>query len=104
MASVPDAVQELLDCFSKGFTSSVWQRFAGLLTAADSLVSWPIPGLFQFWSLRVFSSPLVESCVGETAGFRVGRTFCCPGCSGADRRWYGQPAPRRQRSGQGLSP
>lgn len=48
MASVPDAVQELLDSFSKGFTSSVWQRFAGLLTAADSLVSWPILGLFQF--------------------------------------------------------
>jgi len=26
----------------------VWQLFVGLLTAADSLVSWPILGLFQF--------------------------------------------------------
>jgi len=48
MASVPDAVQELPDSFSNGFTSAVWQQFVGLLTAADSLVSWPILGLFQF--------------------------------------------------------
>jgi len=48
MVSVPDVVQELLDVFSRGFTSAVWQRFAGLLTAADSLVSWPILGLFLF--------------------------------------------------------
>lgn len=34
MARIPDAVQNLLETFSQEFSPSVWQRFAGLLTAA----------------------------------------------------------------------
>ena len=34
MTRIPDAVHKLLETFSREFSPSLWERFAGLLTAA----------------------------------------------------------------------
>jgi hypothetical protein len=78
MARIPQAVQSLLDGFSNEFSSSVWQRFVSLLTAAIM-----VRGRRTIWRLLCWSGVRVT---GHFSSFH--RVF-------SHRRWSSHALAKR---------